>query len=112
MPTTIHIGESLAVAAAALRPVTMLPPVKDPLRLNMPPLGYPGTGSQPDAASLRVLGALYLYAETEQAGMIPVSEVIVLNRATLPIQDVQAAGKLEVFAQKMPKWYDRQHRAT
>jgi hypothetical protein len=110
MPSTIHIGESLAVAAVALRPITPLPPVQDPLRLNMPPLGYPATGSQPDPASLRVLGALYLYAETEQAGMIPVAEVIALNRATLPIQDARAAGKVEAFAQKMQRWYDRQHR--
>ncbi len=44
--------------------------------------------------------------------MIPVAEVIALNRATLPIQDVRAAGKLETFAQQMQRWYDRQHRAT
>jgi hypothetical protein len=112
MPSTIYIEESLAVAGAALRPITPLPPVPDPLRLNMPPLGYPGTGSQPDAASLRVLGALYLYAELEQAGLIPVAEVMAQNRATLPVQDLAGAGKLESFARAMQNWYDRQHRGT
>jgi len=110
MPSTIHIEESLAAASAALRPITPLPPAQDPLRLNMPPLGYPGTGSQPDAASLRVLGALYLSAEAEQAGLIPVAEMMAQNRATLPVQDLTGAGKLEAFARGMQNWYDRQHR--
>ena len=112
MPSTIHFGESLAVAAAALRPLTPFPVAQDPLRLNLPPLGYPGTGSQPDAASLRVLGALYFFAEVEQAGLIPVAEVMALNRATLPVQDLAGAGKLESFARAMRNWFDRQHRAT
>jgi hypothetical protein len=112
MPTALHFGESLAAAAAALRPLTPLPVPPDPLRLNLPPLGYPGTGSQPDPASLRVLGALYLYAEAEQAGLIPVAEVMALNRATLPVQDAAGAGKLESFAHGMQNWLDRQHRNT
>jgi hypothetical protein len=112
MPSTIQFGESVALAAVSLRPPMPLPVHPDPLRLNMPPMGYPGTGSQPNSAALRVLGALYLYAETEQAGVIPVAEVMAANRATMPIQSPASAGKLESFSRAMQNWYDRPHRNT
>lgn len=111
MPSRIQFADSMALAVASLRPPTPLPVHPDPLRLNLPPMGYPGTGSMPDAAALRVMGALYLYAEAEQAGLIPVAEVMAVNRATLPVQSAAGAGKLESFAHAMQSWYDRQHRS-
>jgi hypothetical protein len=57
------------------------------------------------------MGALYLYAEAEQAGLIPVAEVMAVNRFTMGVQNAASAGKLETFAHAMQNWYDRQHRS-
>jgi hypothetical protein len=76
----------------------------------LPPIGIGGGGPFPDTASLRVLAALYLYAEHEQAGLVPVAEVLVASRDTLPIQDVATAGKMEAFYQRSRDWYDRDQR--
>jgi len=111
MTEPIRIENAMALAATALRPMPgpALPP--DPLRLQLPPLGYgPGSGLFPDSTALRVIAALYLYAEHEQAGLVPVAEVLVASRDTVSIQDQTTAGKLETFYQRARQWYDRNER--
>ncbi len=106
----IHLADSLALVQAALRPYAVVVQ-PDPLRLQLPPAGYGGGVTLPDAGALRVLGALYLYAELEQAGIIPVAEVLAENRDTLTVNSDEVAGKLNAFAHKGPVWYDRPHRS-
>ena len=104
----IRLEDSIALAATALRPLPGKPSPPDSLRLQLPPVGM--GGPLPDAAILRVMAALYLYAEHEQAGLIPVAEVLVASRDSLAIQDVGTAGKMETFFQRSRQWYDRNER--
>jgi len=106
----IRIEDSIALAATALRPLPGKPSPPDSLRLQLPPIGIGNGGPLPDAAILRVMAALYLYAEHEQAGLIPVAEVLVASRDSLGIQDVGTAGKMETFYQRSRQWYDRNQR--
>ena len=112
MNCTTHLGESLALAAAALGPSTAVTNQPGGLRLDLPPLGFRPAGALPDAGALRVLAALYLYAEHERSGIIPVAEVLADARYSLPVRDTRAAGKLETFARKAPQWYSRAERSA
>src|SRR5262249_42867092 len=69
-----------------------------------------GSGLFPDATALRVIAALYLYAEHEQAGLGPVAEVLVASRDTLSSQDQTTAGELEAFYQGSVPSCDRNER--
>jgi hypothetical protein len=76
--------------------------------LELPPIG--GVGGSIGAAAVAALATLYLQAELEQAGVIPAAETLVEARVSLPIPTVDAAQKLERFAQRQRNWYDRQSR--
>lgn len=83
----------------------------DPLRLDLPPLvGEGNASSVPDAATLRVMAALYLQAELEHAGIIPVAELLAQSRARLGVTSAATAARLEEFARRGRDWYDRQSR--
>ncbi len=107
MKFRIHLGESMALATVALRPYSGATMPPDSLRLQLAPVGPGRGGPFPDPAALRVIAALYLYAEHEQAGLIPVAEVLVASRETLPVRDLNTSGKMETFFQHARQWYDR-----
>jgi hypothetical protein len=81
----------------------------DGLRIPLPPLPA-GGGTLPSAASLRATAALYLQAELEQAGVIPLAEQLADSRGSIDFLSVEAAEKLEAFAERQRDWYDRRRR--
>jgi len=108
---SVPLQASLALAGTCLRSSTAsalaLGPGSDPLRLDLPPVNGPATLT---AASLRILAALYLESELEQAGIIAVAEILADARMQLGAIDAGAARKLDAFAQKKRAWYDRPSR--
>lgn len=112
----LQLSDSLALADVCLREPSLAQALSaavanDPLKLNLPPLAGPGANvNAPDAAALRVLAALYLQAELEQAGVIPVAEVLAQSRYSLRLTDVATARKLDEFAQLSRDWLDRNQR--
>jgi hypothetical protein len=80
----------------------------DPLRLNLPALFNGGVLPTPQA--VRVLAALYLQAELEEAGVIPLAETLAAQRSRLDQLGLRAAQKLENFALHARDWYDRPSR--
>jgi hypothetical protein len=102
--------QALALAAKAVGPAaTGVPAGDDPLRLDLPTLG-PGSGELPDAATVRVFASLYLAAELEQAGVVPIAELLAQERDTLDLASYAAAAKLDDFATREHQWYDRSRR--
>jgi len=103
-PTLLH---ALAFAADAVGPAAdAVAGGDDPLRLDLPSLGS-GSGELPDAATVRVFASLYLAAELEQAGVVPVAELLAHERDGLDIRSYAAAAKLDEFASLSLHWYDR-----
>jgi hypothetical protein len=106
------LGEHLALAAACCRSgayaLTVAAP-DDPLQLNLPPIIGGGAGGLPPAA-LHALAAHYFQAELEQAGVIPVVEVLVRDRLSLTHGTARLAKRLEQFARQQRDWYDRAQR--
>jgi len=83
----------------------------DPLAINLPPLGGGAGNAQIDRETLEVMAAMYFQAELEQAGVIPVTEVLADSRFQLQVRDPDAANRLENFARQMQgEWYPRQIR--
>jgi hypothetical protein len=81
------------------------------LELYLP--GLPGRGSGatlPSPAQLRAIAALYLQAELEQAGIIPLAESLVELRDNLPYLNPAGAALLEDFYRRQRDWYDRNRR--
>lgn len=82
----------------------------DPLEINLPAYG----GASPHAVSretLELMASLYFQAELEQAGIIPIAELLTENRFSLQIRDAEAADLFEQFASRMrSQWYNRQVR--
>ncbi len=107
----IHLEDAIALAATALRPLPGLSSPPDALRLQLPPIGVGSGGTFPDTAALRVFAALYLYAEHEQAALIPVAEILVASRDSLALQDTRTAGKMETFYRRAQQWYSRSERS-
>jgi hypothetical protein len=100
--------EALALSANAVGPQAEgdVQAGSDPLRLDLPTLG-PGSGEAPNAATMRVFGSLYLAAELEQAGAVPIAELLAAERDTLNLTSYEAAAKLDDFATRAHQWYDR-----
>ena len=64
----------------------------DPLRLSLPPIiGSGSSSTTPDSATLQVIATLYLQAELEQAGVIPVADMLADSRYQLSIYNAQSA---------------------
>ncbi len=82
----------------------------DPLKINLPTYGTTGSDVI-NSENLSVMSVLYFQAELEQAGVIPVAELLTENRFSLQIRDAQAANKFEEFAsQTRGQWYTRKLR--
>jgi hypothetical protein len=97
----------LALAAEAVGPGTNdVTAADDPLRLDLPALG-PSAGELPSSSTVRVLAGLYLASELEQAGVVPIAELLAEQRYTLNLSSYESAAKLEDFATRMRAWYDR-----
>jgi hypothetical protein len=97
----------LALAADSVGPgANDIPSVDDPLRLDLPAL-HTGPSDFPSASTVRVFGALYLGAELEQAGVVPVAELLADERYSLNLASYEAAAKLDDFATRRHQWYDR-----
>jgi hypothetical protein len=91
----------------AVGPGPVPPPAAgDPLRLDLPAIGS-GSGEAPSASTLRVLASLYLAAELEQAGVVPIAELLADQRDSLDLPSYEAAAKLDAFAQHQHQWFDR-----
>ncbi len=100
---------ALAAAESAL-PRALAAEDHDQLRLDLPPI-VPVAGDVPlTPEALHSLAALYLYAELEQAGVIPVAECLVEARTHLTFLTSPAAGRLEEFARLQRESYDRRRR--
>ncbi len=102
---TLHAG--LALAADSVGPsADGVPVADDPLRLDLPAL-HPGASDLPSPSTVRVLAGLYLAAELEQAGVVPIAELLAEERYSLNLASYEAAAKLEDFATHERDWYDR-----
>jgi hypothetical protein len=100
----------LALAADAVGPTAVdVPAADDPLRLDLPAL-HSGPSDYPSAATVRVFGALYLAAELEQAGVVPIAELLADERYSLNVASYEAAARLDDFATRRHEWYDRDGR--
>jgi hypothetical protein len=109
----LSLGESMRLASDCLRPALAqsLAAAEDPLRLNLPPM-LTAAGQAPDAATLRVMAALYFQSELEQAGIITVAEMLAASRRTLEVRSARVSRKLDEFADRgRTHWYDRQSRS-
>jgi len=106
------LAGALALASAALRPAPASPSAGGGLRLDLPAIDVGAGGAAfPDAATLRVLAALYLYAEHEQAGLVQVVDVLADARATLGLRDEGTLGQLERYALRRDR-FDRAQRTA
>lgn len=100
----------LALAAHVVRSgATGAPVGDDPLRLDLPALG-PASGDAPAPSIVRLFGSLYLAAELEQAGVVPIVELLTQERDTLNLTSYEAAAKLDDFDARAHHWYDRASR--
>ncbi len=109
----LHLQHCLALADTCLysapRELTLIAG-EDPLRLNLPLLLNGGEGITPNSAELRIIATLYLQAELEQAGVIPVAEMLAQARVSLNFASPQVIEKLEDFALRSRNWYNRESR--
>jgi hypothetical protein len=104
--TTLLHALVLAADAVAPHAAAGVPAGHDPLRLDLPVLG-PASGDAPTPAMVRVFGSLYLAAELEQAGIVPIAELLADQRETFNLTSYDAAAKLDGFATREHQWYDR-----
>jgi hypothetical protein len=106
----LTLSAALVLAEAALREAPVRTEHDDPLRLEIPPVI--GADRPPPPEAVRALGALYLHSELEQAGVVPVAELLAAERVSLDVRSVEAAARLDRFARRSTEWYDRAQRAV
>jgi len=106
--TTLQRG--LAIAAGAVAAQVDGGAADDSLHLDLPQL----VAATPirDTAMAKTLASLYLAAEMEQAGVVPIAELLASNRDTLQLTSFEAASKLDDFATRGHEWYDRNGRTA
>lgn len=78
---------------------------EDPFRLDLPAVGGPVSGSI-DAATLEILGGLYLIGQLEQTGMLRAGELLIDNRFALDLRSLEAAELLDRLAVEAREWYE------
>ena len=110
--TRSALGQALCDAGAGLcaRPALAWAAADDGLRLDLPPLGLPARPAVTTQAAA-AWGALYLHAELERAGVLPVVEAVVDSRHTLSLRQPASAQRLEAFARGTPRQHTRSQRA-
>jgi hypothetical protein len=106
----LTLSAALVLAEAALREAPTRTEHDDPLRLEIPPVV--GVDRPPPPEAVRGLAALYLHSELEQAGVVPVAELLAAERVSLDVRSVEAAARLDRFARRSGEWYDRSQRAV
>jgi hypothetical protein len=102
---TLFAGLELALRAVGAAGAGV-PAGDDPLHLDLPSLG-PGSGEAPDRSTVHVFASLYLACELEQAGVVPIAELLSQERDNLNVTSYAAAAKLDDFAGRAHQWYDR-----
>jgi hypothetical protein len=102
------LGRTLNLATECLS--TNFAAVPDPLRIDFPPLPPMSREATITASALRMLAALYLQANLEQAGILPVAEFLGAARDQLQFLSTEAARKLEPFARPPQSAYTRAQR--
>lgn len=105
------LGRSLSLATECLSTSTAAT-LPDPLRIDLPPLPATSRNATITASALRVLAALYLQANLELAGVLPVAELIGAARDQLPYLSVEATRKFEPFSHPPQDSYTRSQRAA
>ena len=106
------LGQALRDAGAGLRarPALASAAADDGLRLDLPPLGLPARPTL-TAQAAAAWGALYLHAELERAGVLPVVEAVVDIRHTLSLHQAATAQRMQAFARGTPQQPTRSQRA-
>lgn len=79
----------------------------DPFRLELPPTSW---GGRISAATMELLGGLYLVAEVEQTGLLRVAELLVEDRMALDLRSIEAAERLEAAAAEAHEWFRAEDR--
>lgn len=85
------------------------PAAPDPLRLDLPSLP-PVAAKELTPAALGALGALYLHAELEQAGLLSTLDALAETRRSLHSLPPETADKLERYALEARDHYARAER--
>jgi hypothetical protein len=104
---TVVAHAGLVFAAGPVGPPAPRFALRDPLSINLPP----GPGSDLSPAAVAHLGALYLFAQLDQAGIIVAVEAMVASRETLSLTDGRAAEELdkwEIDAHALPNHDERE----
>ena len=104
------LGAALALAEQVVARGADVPGVDDPLRLDLPNL-VRDAGALPSADAVRILASLYFAAELEQAGVVPIAELLAGQRDSLDLHSYASAARLDEFASHEHGWYDQAGRA-
>jgi hypothetical protein len=83
---------------------------RDPLQVSLPPYLHGAAGALLTPETLRMLGAMYLNAELEQAGVLLAAEVLTDARFELPLTNREAAQLLDAFDVHRRSAYTRPQR--
>ncbi len=111
LQVSLYLAHELLISTAGAASLALSLAENDPLRLDLPPIVGNGAGGlTPDEATVKVMAALYLQAELEQAGIIAVAEVLTEARYQLTVYDKRTANLLEEFERKRRDWPDRKAR--
>ena len=81
-------------------------------RLDLPPVGGPGTAGVIREETLAGMAALYLFAELEMAAIVAVAEVLAEERYALGLRNAEAAQRLEDYEQRAEaeRWLETRRR--
>lgn len=107
------LHESMALAAECLRgnaAVLAAASAADPLRIDFPPLPAGSRDAAITASALRVVAAMYLQANLEDAGLLAVAELFGQSRDQFRNLSADAARKLEPLARPSRDAYTRPQR--
>jgi hypothetical protein len=105
------LGSALALAEAVVDAGVNVPVADDPLRLDLPSL-VRDSSALPSPDVVRLLGTLYFAAELEQAGVVPIVELLAAEKDTLDLRSYESAARLDRFASSEHGWYDHTGRAS
>jgi hypothetical protein len=93
-PSLHHVVSQAGLSLARAAPLLAVVPRRDPFSIELPPV----VGGDLSQTALVSLGALYLFSQLDQAGVIVAVEALVEARADLSLRDDRCAEALEAFA--------------